>query len=143
MQFHLNGFQPGDPDVSEANARHQAARAADRLPEQVDVLIIGSRPAGRATGRVPRVVEQKSNRLEMFEAFGFADRLMKEAYRVNEFALWKPDETRVHDSHFDVMRPRAHAPRARLRPFWRTLGCPKSLVRPKPGPDIRSAGRDQ
>ena len=32
--------------------------------------------------------------MEMFEAFGFADRVMKEAYWVNEFAFWKPDEIR-------------------------------------------------
>jgi phenol 2-monooxygenase len=32
--------------------------------------------------------------MEMFEAFGFADRVMQEAYWVNEFAFWKPDEIR-------------------------------------------------
>jgi phenol 2-monooxygenase len=32
--------------------------------------------------------------MEMFEAFGFVDRVMKEGYWVSEFAFWKPDETR-------------------------------------------------
>ncbi len=164
MQFHLNGFRPGDPDVSEADACHQAARAVDRLPEQVDVLIVGCGPAGLTLAAqlaafpdiTTRIVEQKSERLllgqadgiacrtmEMFEAFGFADRLMKEAYWVNEFAFWRPDEThretivrgsriqdtedglsefphvvinqaRVHDFYLDVMR---NAP-TRLEPDY-------------------------
>jgi 2-polyprenyl-6-methoxyphenol hydroxylase-like FAD-dependent oxidoreductase len=54
-----------------------------------------------------RIVEQKSGRLalgqadglacrtmEMFEAFGFSERVMKEAYWVNEIAFWKPAEKR-------------------------------------------------
>ena len=115
MQFHLNGFRPGDPHISEADARHQADGATDRLPAQVDVLIVGCGPAGLTLAAqlaafpdiTTRIVEQKSGRLligqadgvacrtmEMFEAFGFADRVMKEAYWVNEFAFWKPDETR-------------------------------------------------
>jgi 2-polyprenyl-6-methoxyphenol hydroxylase-like FAD-dependent oxidoreductase len=114
MQFHLNGFRPGDPNVSEADVRHQARRAEDRLPTQVDVLIVGCGPAGLTLaaqlaafpGITTRVVEQKSSRLlvgqadgiacrtmEMFQAYGFADRVMKEAYWVNEFAFWKPEET--------------------------------------------------
>jgi phenol 2-monooxygenase len=114
MQFHLNGFRPGDPDIFEADARHQAARATDGLPAQVDVLIVGCGPTGLTLAAqlaafpdiITRIVEEKSGRLllgqadgitcrtmEMFEAFGFADRVMKEAYWVNEFAFWKPDET--------------------------------------------------
>ena len=94
---------------------HQADGATDRLPAQVDVLIVGCGPAGLTLAAqlaafpdiTTRIVEQKSGRLllgqadgiacrtmEMFEAFGFADRVMKEAYWVNEFAFWKPDETR-------------------------------------------------
>ena len=42
MQFHLNGFQPGDPDISPAATPAQS----DGLPEAVDVLIVGSGPAG-------------------------------------------------------------------------------------------------
>lgn len=44
MQFHLNGFRPGDPDVHPAAAGHR--RAGDALPETVDVLIAGAGPAG-------------------------------------------------------------------------------------------------
>jgi phenol 2-monooxygenase (NADPH) len=115
MQFHLNGFRPGDPHICEADARYQAAGAADGLPTQVDVLIVGCGPTGLTLAAqlaafpdiTTRIVEQKSSRLlvgqadgiacrtmEMFETFGFADRVMKEAYWVNEFSFWKPDESR-------------------------------------------------
>jgi phenol 2-monooxygenase len=30
--------------------------------------------------------------MEMFEAFGFSERVLKEAYWVNEATFWKPDE---------------------------------------------------
>src|SRR5438309_11644058 len=115
MQFHLNGFRPGDPNISEADLRHQADGATDVFPMPVDVLIVGCGPTGLTLAAQlaafsdirTRIVEQKSSRLlvgqadgiacrtmEMFEAFGFADRVMKEAYWVNEFVFWKPDETR-------------------------------------------------
>src|SRR5215510_5017030 len=118
MQFHLNGFRPGDPQISEADVRHQADGTMDEFPSQVDVLIVGCGPTGLTLAAQPaafpdittRIVEQKSGRLqigqadgiacrtmEMFEAFGFADQVMKEAYWVNEFAFWKPDETRPGD----------------------------------------------
>ena len=101
MQFHLNGFRPGDPHISEADVRHRADGTMDALPPQVDVLIIGCGPTGLTLAAQlaafpdirTRIVEQKSSRLsvgqadgiacrtmEMFEAFGFADRVMKEAY---------------------------------------------------------------
>ena len=115
MQYYLNGFRPGDPDVCEADLRRKAAGATDGPPARVDVLIVGCGPAGLTLAAqlaafpdiTTRIVEQKSSRLlvgqadgiacrtmEMFEAFGFADRVMKEAYWVNEFAFWKPDESR-------------------------------------------------
>jgi phenol 2-monooxygenase len=117
MQFHLNGLRPGDPLISEADVRHQAGGTADGLPTQVDVLIFGCGSTGLTVAAQltafslisrPELVEQKSSRLlvgqadgiacrtmEMFEAFGFADRVMKEAYWVNEFAFWKTDESRL------------------------------------------------
>src|SRR5215472_13088775 len=114
MQFHLDGFRPGDPHISKADIRHQADGTMDALPTRVDVLIVGCGPTGLTLAAqlaafpdiTARIVEQKSDRLlvgqadgiacrtmEMFEAFGFADRVMQEAYWVNEFAFWKPDET--------------------------------------------------
>jgi phenol 2-monooxygenase (NADPH) len=114
MQFHLNGFRPGDPEVHEPGPSAQSVDS-DRLPGQVDVLIVGCGPTGLTLAAqlaafpefVTRIVEQKSGPLmlgqadgiacrtmEMFEAFGFAERVMKEAYWVNEVTFWKPDENR-------------------------------------------------
>jgi phenol 2-monooxygenase len=79
----------------------------------VDVLIVGCGPAGltlaaqlAAFGDIhTRVIEQRSGPLrigradgiacrtmEMFEAFGFSERVLREAYWVNETAFWKPDD---------------------------------------------------
>jgi len=118
MQFHLNGFRPGNPHVFEADIRHRGSATTEEFPRQLDVLIVGCGPTGLTLAAqlaafpdiTTRIVEQKSGRLqigqadgiacrtmEMFEAFGFADQVMKEAYWVNEFAFWKPDETRPGD----------------------------------------------
>lgn len=108
MQFHLNGFRVGDPTIEPAAAG--APRAG--LPEKVDVLIAGSGPAGLVLAaqlsQFPSiktcVVERREGPLqmgqadgvacrtvEMFEAFGLSDRLLREAYWVNETVFWRPD----------------------------------------------------
>ena len=46
MQFHLNGFEPGDPEFSNLNQRPDLTGTPGPLPEKVDVLIVGSGPAG-------------------------------------------------------------------------------------------------
>jgi phenol 2-monooxygenase (NADPH) len=109
MQFHLNGFRAGDPQLFES----AGVPRADELPAEVDVLIVGCGPTGLTLaaqlaafpGITTRIVEQKAGPLtlgqadgiscrtmEMFEAFGFVDRVMREAYWVNEVSFWKPDE---------------------------------------------------
>ncbi len=91
-----------------------AGAQGDALPETVNVLIIGCGPTGLTLaaqlsafpGIETRVVERKDGLLklgqadgiacrtiEMFEAFGFADRIAREVYWVNETTFWKPDET--------------------------------------------------
>ncbi|WBL82099.1 FAD-binding monooxygenase [Bradyrhizobium xenonodulans] len=154
MQFHLNGFQPGDPEIADPAARIQPSGAQGPVPEEVDVLIVGCGPAGLTLAaqlaQFPDIktciVEQKPGRLlvgqadgvacrtmEMFHAFGFSERVLKEAYWVNETTFWKPDErapemivrsgrvqdvedglsefphvilnqARIHDGFLDVMR---------------------------------------
>jgi len=108
MQFYLNGYAPGDPDV-----------AKEKLPNAVDVLIIGSGPAGAVLAAQlsnfpnisTRLIERRNGPLqvgqadgiacrtvEMFEAFGLGQKLMREAYWVNETAFWRPskqDRTRI------------------------------------------------
>jgi len=39
MQFHLNGFHPGDPHIAKASSGASAQNAS--APAQVDVLIVG------------------------------------------------------------------------------------------------------
>ena len=162
MQFHLNGFRPGDPAISES--LEGAALQPSSLPPEVDVLIVGSGPTGLTLAAqlsafpdiATRIVEQKSGPLklgqadgiacrtmEMFEAFGFSERVLKEAYWVNETSFWKPDDknranivrssriqdvedglsefphvilnqARVHDFYLEVMRNSA----ARLEPHY-------------------------
>lgn len=110
MQFHHYGYVSGDPKVEPA-----AGTGIDRpddLPDEVDVLVVGTGPAGIVTaaqlaqfpGVVTRIVERRGGRLaigqadgiqarsvETFQAFGFAERIIAEAYRITEMAFWKPD----------------------------------------------------
>ena len=44
MQFYLNGYNPGDPDIQAAAPGAEARPAA--LPDTTDVLIVGAGPAG-------------------------------------------------------------------------------------------------
>ena len=113
MQFHFNGFRTGDPGLFEP--AEQASQHSDTLPTEVDVLIVGCGPAGLTLaaqlaafpGIKTAIVEQKAGplqlgqadgiacrTLEMFEAFGFAEKVLKESYWVNETAFWKPDDTK-------------------------------------------------
>jgi phenol 2-monooxygenase len=108
MQYHLNGFIPGDPDISPAAAPW---RGAD-LPSEVDVLIAGSGPAGLCLAAqlamVPSIrtmlVEPKLEpmergqadginvrSMEMFQAFGFADKVKRESVWINETTFWAPE----------------------------------------------------
>jgi len=160
MQYHVNGFQPGDPDVHPAAPGHR--RAGDPLPATVDVLIAGSGPAGLCLAaqlaRVPQIrtllVEPKLGpmekgqadgisvrSMEMFQAFGFADKVSREANWINETTFWSPggasalaraarvqdvpdgtsemphvliNQARVHDMFLDIMR---HSP-SRLAPDY-------------------------
>jgi phenol 2-monooxygenase len=110
VQFHHHGYVSGDPRVQPA-AGVGIERPAE-LPDEVDVLIVGSGPAGMLAaaqlsqfpGITTRIVERRAGRLaigqadgiqarsvETFQAFGFAERIIAEAYRITEMAFWKPD----------------------------------------------------
>jgi phenol 2-monooxygenase len=164
MQFHQNGFEPGDPEIFDRSERHPALGAQGSVPAEVDVLIVGCGPAGLTLAAQMSafpdiktcIVEQKSGRMllgqadgiacrtmEMFHAFGFSERVLKEACWINETTFWKPDQrqpanivrsgwvqdvedglsefphvvlnqARVHDFYLDLMRRSA----AKLEPFY-------------------------
>ncbi|WMY78655.1 FAD-dependent monooxygenase [Citricoccus sp. I39-566] len=110
MLFHHNGYVSGDPRVQPA-----AGVGVDRspeLPETMDVLVVGAGPAGMtATAQLasfPEVmtclVDRRPQRLEIgqadgiqarsvetFQAFGFAEEIVAEAYHLTEMNFWKPD----------------------------------------------------
>ncbi|MFJ9929065.1 MULTISPECIES: FAD-dependent monooxygenase [Streptomyces] len=110
MQFHHFGYVSGDPRVQPASGT--GLNRPDAIPGEVDVLVVGTGPAGMITaaqlsqfpGITTRIVERRAGRLqtghadglqarsvETFQAFGFADRLAAEAHHVTEFAFWQPD----------------------------------------------------
>src|SRR3954463_1423843 len=118
VQFHHHGYVSGDPRIHEPGGTG-VDRPAE-LPDTVDVLIVGSGPAGMIAAAqlaqfpnvVTRLVERRPGRLaigqadgiqarsvETFQAFGFAERITAEAYRITEMAFWKPDPadpSRIH-----------------------------------------------
>jgi len=154
VQFHLNGFEPGDPEIADQSRRYPPSGATGAVPEEVDVLIVGCGPAGLTLATQLAafpdiktcIIEQKESRLrqgqadgiacrtmEMFEAYGFSERVMKEACWINETTFWKPDpkdsksivrsgrvqdvedglsefphvvlnQARIHDYYLDTMR---------------------------------------
>ncbi|MFK7856052.1 MAG: FAD-dependent monooxygenase [Granulosicoccus sp.] len=166
MQYHINDYVIGDPAVQppldnvELNVK--------KLPNLCDVLIVGCGPAGLTAAAqlaaFPEIntciIEQKSGPLkqgqadgvacrtmEMFQAFGFAHKVTREACWVNETTFWRTSEdpakgiyrsgrvqdtedglsefphtilnqARVHHHYLDLMRNSPH----RSSPFYnRTL----------------------
>lgn len=110
MQYFLNGYRKGDPRIQPA----AQGRTDDQpeLPEEVDVLIVGTGPAGLLLAAqlsvfpdiVTRVIEKAGGPLdvgradgvncrtvETFEAFDLAERMTAEAYWVNQTNFWGPD----------------------------------------------------
>ena len=110
MQFHHNGYVSEDPRVHEP-----LGYGVDRpteLPDEMDVLIVGSGPAGMIAAAQlsmfphvnTRIIERRPHRLELgqadgiqsrsvetFQAFGFAKEITEEAYEITEMSFWNPD----------------------------------------------------
>ncbi|MDP9696475.1 UNVERIFIED_ORG: phenol 2-monooxygenase [Arthrobacter globiformis] len=110
MQFHHHGYVSGDPCVQPAEG--VGINRPAELPDEVDVLIVGTGPAGMLAAAqlsqfpniTTRIIERRPGRLaigqadgiqcrtvETFQAFGFAERMTAEAYRITETAFWKRD----------------------------------------------------
>ncbi|MGB4136310.1 MAG: FAD-dependent monooxygenase, partial [Microbacterium sp.] len=110
MQFHHHGYVSADPRRQDA-----AGIGLDRpqeIPDEVDVLVVGSGPAGMLLAaqlsQYPtvnaRIIEKREGRLvlgqadgiqprsvETFQAFGFAPRIIAEAYNIGWMNFWGPD----------------------------------------------------
>ena len=165
MEFHYNGFHVGDPDLAAPAASGQTVRDdIEQLPAFADVLIVGCGPAGLTLAAqlaaFPEIntciVDQKNGPLElgqadgiacrtveMFNAFGFAEQVLREACWVNETTFWRPadeasdgivrggwvkdtepglsefphvilNQARVHGFYLDVMRKSPN----RLEPYY-------------------------
>ncbi|MBT2249288.1 FAD-binding monooxygenase [Arthrobacter sp. BHU FT2] len=119
MQFHHHGYVSGDPRVQPAAG--VGLNRPEELPDNVDVLIVGTGPAGMLAAAqlsmfpnvTTRIIERRPGRLaigqadgiqarsvETFQAFGFAERIIAEAYRITEMAFWKPDPA----NHANIIR---------------------------------------
>ena len=110
MQFHKNGYVTRDPRILDA-----AGTGIDRpheLPDEMDVLIVGSGPAGLILAAqltqyptvTTRIIERRRERLEIgqadgiqarsvetFQAFEFAERIIQEAFQLTAMNFWAPD----------------------------------------------------
>jgi len=115
MQYYLNGFTPGDPTDFGATEGPAATPPLVELPKAVDVLVVGCGPAGLVLAAQlaafpdikTRIVERKSGPLmmgqadgisgrsiEIFQSFGFADRVLKEAHFLEAITFWQHDADR-------------------------------------------------
>lgn len=111
MQYHLNGFKPGNYQVTDSVREPATPPPLTDMPKEVDVLIVGCGPAGLALARqlsefsdiTTCIVEQKSGPLlfgqadgiscrtmEIMEAFNSSE-LVKETYQLHQNAFWEPD----------------------------------------------------
>jgi phenol 2-monooxygenase len=185
MQYYLNGFRPGDPADSGAESTTRDTPPLESLPEYVDVLIIGCGPAGLTLATqlaafpdiTTRIIEQKSGPLlvgqadgisgrssEIFQALGFSERVMREAYFLKAITFWKHDreqpeqitrtsksadgrdvfsefphvvlnQARVHDFLLDAMRKSP----CQLEPDY----CRRLIdlkIESNAGPDVKNSG---
>ena len=112
MQYHLNGFKPGNYEIPDAAREPAPLPPIIKLPTEVDVLIVGCGPAGLTMARqlseftdiTTCIVEQESGPLlfgradgiscrtiEIMEAFNSSEMIVKESYQLKQNAFWEPD----------------------------------------------------
>ena len=112
MQYHLNGFKPGNYEVlDEARKPYPDPPIVD-LPSEVDVLIVGTGPAGLTMARQLSVFADIKTAIvdlmpgpllfgradgiscrtqEIMEAFNCSEMVVKETYHLMQNTYWEPD----------------------------------------------------
>jgi phenol 2-monooxygenase len=112
MQFHLNGFKPGNYQVPDAVRKPYPNPPIEGLPAEVDVLIIGTGPAGLTMARqMSEFADIKTcivdmapgpllfgradgiscRTIEIMEAFNSSEMVVKETYKLKQNTFWEPD----------------------------------------------------
>ena len=112
MQFHLNGFKPGNYQIPDSVREPAAIPPILDLPKEVDVLIVGCGPAGLAMARqlseftdiTTCIVDLEEGPLifgradgiscrtiEIMEGFNSSEMIVKESYKLNQNTFWEPD----------------------------------------------------
>ena len=112
MQFHLNGFKPGNYQVPDAARKPYPNPPIEALPDKVDVLIIGTGPAGLTLARQMSEFEDiktcitdmapgpllfgradgiSCRTIEIMEAFNCSEMVAKETYQLRQNTFWEPD----------------------------------------------------
>ncbi len=112
MQYHLNGFKPGNYQVPDEVRKPYPKPPIVDLPKEVDVLIIGTGPAGLTMARQLSefsdiktcIVDMESGPLlfgradgiscrtmEIMEAFNSSEMVVKETYQLKQNTFWEPD----------------------------------------------------
>ena len=112
MQFHLNGFKPGNYQIPDAARKPYPAPKIEELPSEVDVLIIGTGPAGLTMARQMSEFEDirtcitdmapgpllfgradgiSCRTIEIMEAFNASEMVVKETYQLKQNTFWEPD----------------------------------------------------
>ena len=112
MQFHLNGFKPGNYQVPDSARKAYPIPPIEDLPTEVDVLVVGTGPAGLTMARQMSefsdvktcIVDMAEGPLlfgradgiscrtiEIMEAFNSAEMVEKETYKLMQNTFWEPD----------------------------------------------------
>ncbi len=113
MQYHLNGFKPGNYEVPDEVREPYPTPPIVDLPDEVDVLIIGTGPAGLTMARqlaefpdiktcivdmapgpllFGRADGISCRTIEIMEAFNSSEMVVKETYQLKQNTFWEPDK---------------------------------------------------